>query len=87
MNDVEHPLVVDGSFVNFTILTKGHEVGQEATVNTPAPMGFFAKFFELQGLMISHNSGLTKPHPYSSSPMSWPFMTRGISFWCVILYR
>lgn len=31
--------------------------------------------------MISHNSGLTKPHPYSSGPINWPFLVRGISFW------
>lgn len=31
--------------------------------------------------MISHNSGLTKPHPYSSSASSWPFVLRGLSFW------
>lgn len=42
---------------------------------------FIMKFFELQRLMISHNSGLTKPHPYQSSPINWPFLVRGISFW------
>ncbi|RUS30488.1 glycosyltransferase family 39 protein [Jimgerdemannia flammicorona] len=42
---------------------------------------FILKFFELQRLMISHNSGLTKPHPYQSTPINWPFMVRGISFW------
>ena len=42
---------------------------------------FLAKFFELQGLMISHNSALKKSHPYSSEPISWPFALRGISFW------
>ncbi|CAG8440221.1 3055_t:CDS:10 [Diversispora eburnea] len=42
---------------------------------------FYKKFFELQRLMISHNSGLTKPHPYSSGPINWPFLVRGISFW------
>jgi len=59
----------------------GTEVGQEEQINAPGKMSFLAKFIELQLLMISHNSGLTKPHPYSSSPSSWPFMTRGISFW------
>lgn len=44
-------------------------------------MSFFSKFFELQDLMISHNAGLTKPHPYSSGPGGWPFVLRGISFW------
>ncbi|KAI8097247.1 O-mannosyltransferase [Halteromyces radiatus] len=44
-------------------------------------MLFLRKFFELQGRMLSHNAGLTKPHPYQSTPISWPFMVRGISYW------
>lgn len=44
-------------------------------------MLFLRKFLELQGRMLSHNAGLTKPHPYQSSPISWPFMVRGISYW------
>ena len=31
--------------------------------------------------MISANAGLVKPHPYSSTPITWPFVLRGISFW------
>jgi len=31
--------------------------------------------------MLSQNNALTKPHPYQSRPESWPFLTRGISFW------
>ncbi|CAG8562246.1 1640_t:CDS:10 [Funneliformis caledonium] len=42
---------------------------------------FLLKYLELQRLMISHNSGLTKPHPYSSGPINWAFLIRGISFW------
>ncbi|KAG0179181.1 hypothetical protein DFQ28_002385 [Apophysomyces sp. BC1034] len=44
-------------------------------------MSFISKFLELQGRMISHNAGLTKPHPYQSTPITWPFMIRGISYW------
>jgi dolichyl-phosphate-mannose-protein mannosyltransferase len=44
-------------------------------------MNFFSKYFELQGVMLSQNNALTKPHPYQSRPESWPFLTRGISFW------
>jgi dolichyl-phosphate-mannose-protein mannosyltransferase len=44
-------------------------------------ISFLRKFFELQGLMLHHNSQLTKSHPYSSSPVTWPFVVRGISFW------
>ncbi|ORE07517.1 O-mannosyltransferase [Rhizopus microsporus var. microsporus] len=44
-------------------------------------MPFIKKFLELQGKMISHNAGLTKPHPYQSTPITWPFMIRGVSYW------
>ncbi|KAJ2060170.1 Dolichyl-phosphate-mannose--protein mannosyltransferase 4 [Coemansia sp. S146] len=44
-------------------------------------MGFLEKFVELQGLMIKHNNALTTVHPFQSTPLSWPFLTRGISFW------
>jgi dolichyl-phosphate-mannose-protein mannosyltransferase len=44
-------------------------------------MNFFSKYFELQSVMLSQNNALTKPHPYQSRPESWPFLTRGISFW------
>lgn len=42
---------------------------------------FIFKFLELQGRMLRHNSGLTKPHPYQSRPITWPFLVRGISYW------
>lgn len=42
---------------------------------------FFLKYFELQRLMLSHNSGLTSSHPYESRPLEWPFLITGISFW------
>lgn len=44
-------------------------------------MPFLRKFIELQLRMFKHNAGLTKPHPYQSTPISWPFMIRGISYW------
>ncbi|RHZ61884.1 hypothetical protein Glove_345g31 [Diversispora epigaea] len=61
-------------------------IGKSNDTESSAPkplkhLPFYSKFFELQGLMISHNSGLTKPHPYSSGPINWPFLVRGISFW------
>jgi len=31
--------------------------------------------------MLQHNAGLTASHPYSSSPINWPFLISGISFW------
>ncbi|KAG0801884.1 hypothetical protein G6F22_000803 [Rhizopus arrhizus] len=44
-------------------------------------MPFIKKFIELQSKMLSHNAGLTKPHPYQSTPITWPFMIRGVSYW------
>lgn len=44
-------------------------------------MNFFKKFGELQLLMLQHNAGLTASHPYASSPINWPFLLSGISFW------
>ena len=44
-------------------------------------LNFFTKFFELQIAMLQHNAGLTDSHPYASSPVNWPFLLSGISFW------
>lgn len=47
----------------------------------PKSLNFFKKFAELQLLMMQHNAGLTASHPYASSPINWPFLLSGISFW------
>ncbi|KAF8892285.1 glycosyltransferase family 39 protein [Infundibulicybe gibba] len=47
----------------------------------PKQMFFLKKFAELQILMMQHNAGLTASHPYASSPINWPFLLSGISFW------
>ena len=53
----------------------------------PAPprnktsMNFFRKFAELQLTMLHQNNLLTSSHPYASSPINWPFLLAGISFW------
>ena len=44
-------------------------------------MPFLKKYFELQRAMFFHNNALTSSHPYSSSPIQWPFLLRGVSFW------
>ncbi|KAI8890197.1 glycosyltransferase family 39 protein, partial [Backusella circina FSU 941] len=44
-------------------------------------ISFFKKFIELQMLMFKHNAKITAPHPYQSTPYSWPLMLRGISYW------
>ncbi|CAK5267805.1 unnamed protein product [Mycena citricolor] len=50
-------------------------------IQKPKSMNFFKKFGELQLLMLQHNAGLTASHPYASSPINWPFLLSGISFW------
>ncbi|TPX53825.1 dolichyl-phosphate-mannose---protein mannosyltransferase [Powellomyces hirtus] len=74
--------------VHHARIVNGTEIGVEDTEvkakKSPKPgrrLSFLQKFAELQGLMVAHNSGLTKPHPYSSTPITWPFVLRGISFW------
>lgn len=54
---------------------------EENKVGKKKDISFARKFIELQGLMIHHNNQLTKSHPYSSAPITWPFVIRGISFW------
>ena len=53
---------------------------KDEKVNYKKP-GFFAKFWELQGVMWTTNAGLTDRHAYDSRPSSWPFLSRGINFW------
>ncbi|QIW98367.1 hypothetical protein AMS68_003885 [Peltaster fructicola] len=43
--------------------------------------GFFGKFWELQQVMWTTNSGLTESHAWDSRPPSWPILQRGINFW------
>lgn len=57
------------------------EINAEKAQKELGSMPFIKKFLELQGRMISHNAGLTKPHPYQSTPITWPFMIRGVSYW------
>ncbi|KAF9466070.1 glycosyltransferase family 39 protein [Collybia nuda] len=54
---------------------------EKVPAKEPKSMNFFRKFAELQLLMLQHNAGLTASHPYASSPINWPFLLSGISFW------
>ncbi|KAJ7577078.1 glycosyltransferase family 39 protein [Mycena floridula] len=58
-----------------------NRTGTAAANKQPKKMNFFKKFGELQLLMLQHNAGLTASHPYASSPINWPFLLSGISFW------
>lgn len=42
---------------------------------------FMDKFAELQQVMLAENAALTEEHPYSSRPISWPFLLSGVSYW------
>jgi len=68
-----HNLLLDGTDI----------FGRTTEVETKEPKSrnFFKKFLELQLLMLQHNAGLTASHPYASSPVNWPFLMSGISFW------
>lgn len=71
--------------LSHTLVFPGGDDPLERTGNQPPKqprkMNFFKKFAELQMLMLQHNAGLTASHPYASSPINWPFLLSGISFW------
>ena len=50
-------------------------------IKKPKHVPFLKKYFELQRAMFFHNNALTSSHPYSSQPVQWPFLLRGVSFW------
>ena len=41
---------------------------------------FWDKFKELQIKMLSHVEPI-QSHMYSSEPLDWPFMNKGIAYW------
>lgn len=47
----------------------------------PTRLSFLQKFWELQIASIRTNAKLIDNHPFKSDPISWPWVTRGISFW------
>ncbi|KAI3649787.1 hypothetical protein MP228_005419 [Amoeboaphelidium protococcarum] len=42
---------------------------------------FLSKFIEQQSVMLRENSALVSSHPFQSFPISWPVLSRGISYW------
>jgi dolichyl-phosphate-mannose-protein mannosyltransferase len=77
-----HPRV--SLLTQLTLILAGEEPKnrtQSLSQKEPKSMNFFRKFAELQLLMMQHNAGLTASHPYASSPINWPFVLTGISFW------
>src|SRR5438270_7515336 len=66
---------------NFFLAPEIERDEEKIPIKAPKSMSFFRKFAELQLLMLQHNAGLTASHPYASSPINWPFVISGISFW------
>ncbi|KTW29341.1 hypothetical protein T552_01296 [Pneumocystis carinii B80] len=58
-----------------------NDTSREIKNYTLRSLPFHKKYVELQLSMFRHNNLLTKSHPYSSYPMEWPILNRGISFW------
>ncbi|XP_070581898.1 protein O-mannosyl-transferase 1-like isoform X2 [Ptychodera flava] len=46
-----------------------------------AKLTFWEKFWELQWKMLTAMSEVTQEHRYSSEPIEWPLMARGIAYW------
>lgn len=46
----------------------------------PTVLSFFDKFWELQLKMVWHSDNI-QSHMYSSEPLEWPLLTKGIAYW------
>ncbi|KAM7357423.1 protein O-mannosyltransferase rt [Cochliomyia hominivorax] len=46
----------------------------------PTALTFFDKFFELQSKMLWHGPQI-QAHMYSSEPLEWPLLSKGIAYW------
>lgn len=58
------------------------ESEKKAMAKKPKPrLSFLEKFVELQKAQIKHNAALIDNHPFKSDPITWPFVTRGVSYW------
>jgi dolichyl-phosphate-mannose-protein mannosyltransferase len=44
-------------------------------------LSFWEKFIELQYKMLFVNQENVQNHMYSSEPLEWPVMARGIAYW------
>ncbi|CAG0918698.1 unnamed protein product, partial [Notodromas monacha] len=47
----------------------------------PTKLSFWEKMLELQLKMLLLGSDSPQQHMYMSSPLEWPFLTRGIAYW------
>ncbi|KAF4611280.1 hypothetical protein D9613_007056 [Agrocybe pediades] len=84
INGNKNPVEKTATWYVDEIIVEAPEADREeekVPVKVPKSMNFFKKFGELQLLMMQHNAGLVASHPYASSPINWPFLLSGISFW------
>lgn len=48
---------------------------------TPTRLTFMEKFLELQYKMLFTGQEYVQNHMFSSEPLEWPLLTRGIAYW------
>lgn len=56
-------------------------VTAEMIPTSATKLTFWEKFFELQYKMIFAGTESVQNHMYSSEPLEWPLMSRGIAYW------
>lgn len=59
-------------------------VNAEMIPTKPTSLSFFEKFIEIQHKMLWHTQGTTDgtaAHMYSSEPLDWPLLNKGIAYW------
>jgi dolichyl-phosphate-mannose--protein O-mannosyl transferase len=89
----EHPFLIPfgiSTVLNFSnkrfIETNEHPTmsadAEKANYKIPT---FFEKFLELNAVMWRTNAGLMQSHTWDSRPQDWPWLRRGINFWCLLL--
>lgn len=56
-------------------------VHAEMIPTTATHLSFWEKFLELQYKMLFTSQEYVQNHMFSSEPLEWPFLTRGIAYW------
>lgn len=55
-------------------------INAEMIPTGPTKLSFWEKFVELQSKMMWHTDHVQN-HMYSSEPLEWPLMSKGIAYW------
>lgn len=56
-------------------------VNAEMIPTAATTLTFWEKFFELHYKMMFAGTESVQNHMYSSEPLEWPLMSRGIAYW------